>query len=119
MQLSCLPPAEFSRPVSALCGNQDGLSQRSVSEHPHLHSPSGDEQDTELEPSLDQDQDQDQDHDQEEDEDQTEDQEEDEDRPTTPSKKKDVKVLLGRWEGWDRGRHFHDGGTYPKNPCLD
>ncbi|CAB1353459.1 unnamed protein product, partial [Coregonus sp. 'balchen'] len=69
---------EFSRPVSAMCDNQDGLSQRSGSEHPHLHSPSGDEQETELEPpSLEQDQEEDQDeeqdpeeyHDQEDDED--------------------------------------------------
>uniref|UniRef100_A0AAX7SE32 FERM domain-containing protein n=1 Tax=Astatotilapia calliptera TaxID=8154 RepID=A0AAX7SE32_ASTCA len=46
---------EFSRPVSAMCENHDGLSHRSISEHRRLHSPSGDEQETELEPSLEQD----------------------------------------------------------------
>ncbi|XP_067359586.1 band 4.1-like protein 1 isoform X13 [Channa argus] len=52
-----LDGAEFSRPVSAMCENHDGLSHRSISEHRRLHSPSVDEQDTELEPSLEQDED--------------------------------------------------------------
>ncbi|XP_069570802.1 band 4.1-like protein 2 isoform X2 [Brachyistius frenatus] len=48
---------EFSRPVSAMCENHDGLSHRSISEQRRLHSPSVDEQETELEPSLEQDED--------------------------------------------------------------
>ncbi|XP_030231313.1 band 4.1-like protein 1 isoform X10 [Gadus morhua] len=48
---------EFSRPVSSMCENHEGLSHRSVSEHRRLHSPSVEEQETEMEPSLDQDQD--------------------------------------------------------------
>ncbi|XP_046880676.1 band 4.1-like protein 1 isoform X5 [Hypomesus transpacificus] len=82
-----LDGAEFSRPVSAMCGNQDELFQRSVSGHPHVHSPSGDEQDTELEPSLDQDQDQDDEHDLDQKEEDVEDQEE----VTTPSRKREIK----------------------------
>ncbi|XP_046880674.1 band 4.1-like protein 1 isoform X3 [Hypomesus transpacificus] len=84
-----LDGAEFSRPVSAMCGNQDELFQRSVSGHPHVHSPSGDEQDTELEPSLDQDQDQDDEHDLDQKEEDVEDQEE----VTTPSRKREIKFL--------------------------
>ncbi|XP_069570846.1 band 4.1-like protein 1 isoform X7 [Brachyistius frenatus] len=52
-----LDGAEFSRPVSAMCENHDGLSHRSISEQRRLHSPSVDEQETELEPSLEQDED--------------------------------------------------------------
>uniref|UniRef100_A0A8C7U9M4 FERM domain-containing protein n=1 Tax=Oncorhynchus mykiss TaxID=8022 RepID=A0A8C7U9M4_ONCMY len=78
--------------VSAMCENQDGLSQHSGSEHPHLHSPSGDEQETELEPpSLEQDQEEDQDE--EQDLEEYHDQEEDEDGVPTPSKKKEIKFL--------------------------
>uniref|UniRef100_A0A4W5NZL8 FERM domain-containing protein n=1 Tax=Hucho hucho TaxID=62062 RepID=A0A4W5NZL8_9TELE len=85
-----LDGAEFSRPVSAMCEIQDGLSQHSGSEHPHLHSPSGDEQETELEPpSLEQDQEEDQDE--EQDLEEYHDQEEDEDGVPTPSKKKEIK----------------------------
>ncbi|XP_052382570.1 band 4.1-like protein 1 isoform X2 [Oncorhynchus keta] len=85
---------EFSRPVSAMCENQDGLSQHSGSEHPHLHSPSGDEQETELEPpSLEQDQEEDQDE--EQDLEEYHDQEEDEDGVPTPSKKKEIKEDAG------------------------
>ncbi|XP_045078906.1 band 4.1-like protein 1 isoform X2 [Coregonus clupeaformis] len=85
---------EFSRPVSAMCDNQDGLSQRSGSEHPHLHSPSGDEQETELEPpSLEQDQEEDQDE--EQDPEEYHDQEDDEDGVTSPSKKKEIKEDSG------------------------
>uniref|UniRef100_A0A7N8YIX3 Band 4.1-like protein 1 n=1 Tax=Mastacembelus armatus TaxID=205130 RepID=A0A7N8YIX3_9TELE len=43
---------EFSRPVSAMCENHDGLSHRSSSEQRQLHSPSVDEQETELEPKY-------------------------------------------------------------------
>uniref|UniRef100_A0A673W1L9 FERM domain-containing protein n=1 Tax=Salmo trutta TaxID=8032 RepID=A0A673W1L9_SALTR len=87
-----LDGAEFSRPVSAMCENQDGLSQHSGSEHPHLHSPSGDEQETELEPpSLEQDQEEDQDE--EQDLEEYNDQEEGEDGVPTPSKKKEIKFL--------------------------
>ena len=95
-QPSSMSSAEFSRPVSAMCGNQDEMFQRSVSGHPHVHSPSGDEQDTELEPSLDQDQepDQDQEQDQEDehDLDQKEEDMEDQDEVTTPSRKREMKV---------------------------
>uniref|UniRef100_UPI003AAB4E45 band 4.1-like protein 1 n=1 Tax=Centroberyx gerrardi TaxID=166262 RepID=UPI003AAB4E45 len=91
-----LDGAEFSRPVSAMCENHDGLSRRSVSEQPRLRSPSVDEQETELEPSLDQDQDQDQDQD-EEDQDQERaqemDQDQEQDGDITPSKKKEIKFL--------------------------
>ncbi|KAF7645407.1 hypothetical protein LDENG_00204940 [Lucifuga dentata] len=80
-----LDGAEFSRPVSATCENHDGLSNRSVSEQRCLHSPSVDEQETELEPSLDLDQDQDEG-------DKMEEQEQDkvEDRNVSPSKKKEI-----------------------------
>nr|XP_029539691.1 protein 4.1-like isoform X8 [Oncorhynchus nerka] len=89
-----LDGAEFSRPVSAMCENQDGLSQHSGSEHPHLHSPSGDEQETELEPpSLEQDQEEDQDEEQDLEEYHA--QEEDEDGVPTPSKKKEIKEDAG------------------------
>uniref|UniRef100_A0A3P8XCY0 FERM domain-containing protein n=1 Tax=Esox lucius TaxID=8010 RepID=A0A3P8XCY0_ESOLU len=86
-----LDGAEFSRPVSAMCENQDGLSQRSVSQQPHLYSPSGDELDTELEPpSLEQ-----EDHNEGQDEghDLEEDRAQEEDSVTSPSKKKEIKFL--------------------------
>uniref|UniRef100_A0A8K9X8L4 FERM domain-containing protein n=1 Tax=Oncorhynchus mykiss TaxID=8022 RepID=A0A8K9X8L4_ONCMY len=71
---------EFSRPVSAMCENQDGL-------------PSGDEQETELEPpSLEQDQ-EDHEEDQDEERDPEEDQDQEEAGVTTPSKKKEIKFL--------------------------
>ncbi|XP_071016672.1 band 4.1-like protein 1 isoform X3 [Oncorhynchus clarkii lewisi] len=86
---------EFSRPVSAMCENQDGLSRRCVSEHPNLHSPSGDEQETELEPpSLEQDQ-EDHEEDQDEERDPEEDQDQEEAGVTTPSKKKEIKEDAG------------------------
>lgn len=53
---------EFSRPVSSMCENHDGLSHRSVSEQRRLRSPSVDEQETELEPSLEQDEEENEDH---------------------------------------------------------
>ncbi|XP_064883382.1 protein 4.1-like isoform X1 [Oncorhynchus nerka] len=88
-----LDGAEFSRPVSAMCENQDGLSRRCVSEHPNLHSPSGDEQETELEPpSLEQDQ-EDHEEDRDEERDPEEDQDQEEAGVTTPSKKKEIKFL--------------------------
>ncbi|XP_071016671.1 band 4.1-like protein 1 isoform X2 [Oncorhynchus clarkii lewisi] len=90
-----LDGAEFSRPVSAMCENQDGLSRRCVSEHPNLHSPSGDEQETELEPpSLEQDQ-EDHEEDQDEERDPEEDQDQEEAGVTTPSKKKEIKEDAG------------------------
>lgn len=71
-----------------MCENHDGLSHRSISEQRRLHSPSVDEQETELEPSLEQD---------EEDKDQERDQEleqdKDEDGNVTPSRKKEIMVL--------------------------
>uniref|UniRef100_A0A3P9LPJ9 FERM domain-containing protein n=1 Tax=Oryzias latipes TaxID=8090 RepID=A0A3P9LPJ9_ORYLA len=76
-----------SRPVSSMCENHDGLSHRSISEQRRLHSPSGDEQETELEPSLEQDEDdRDQDQSQEE-------QEKDHDGDISPSRKKEFKFL--------------------------
>ncbi|XP_041819030.1 band 4.1-like protein 1 isoform X1 [Chelmon rostratus] len=79
---------EFSRPVSAMCENHDGLSHRSVSEQRRLHSPSVDEQETELEPSLEQDE---EDRDQEQG--QNTEQDRDHDGNVTPSKKKEIMFL--------------------------
>ncbi|KAM9362170.1 uncharacterized protein ABDE67_000191 [Symphorus nematophorus] len=79
---------EFSRPVSSMCENHDGLSHRSISEQRRLHSPSVDEQETELEPSLEQD---------EEDKDQEQgketEQDKDQDGNITPSRKKEIMFL--------------------------
>ncbi|XP_029357411.1 band 4.1-like protein 1 [Echeneis naucrates] len=79
---------EFSRPVSAMCENHDGLSHRSISEQRRLRSPSVDEQETELEPSLEQD---------EEDRDQEPEQESEQDRDdhgsVSPSRKKEIMFL--------------------------
>ncbi|XP_060897371.1 band 4.1-like protein 1 isoform X4 [Labrus mixtus] len=77
---------EFSRPVSAMCENHDDLSHRSISRQRLLHSPSVDEQETELEPSLEQDE-EDKDQDEEMDEDQ------DYDGDVTPSRKKEIMFL--------------------------
>ncbi|XP_044205192.1 band 4.1-like protein 1 isoform X11 [Thunnus albacares] len=77
-----LDGAEFSRPVSAMCENHDGLSHRSISEQHRLHSPSVDEQETELEPSLEQDE-------------EDKDQEQDYDGNVTPSKKKEIMEEAG------------------------
>ncbi|XP_008318782.2 band 4.1-like protein 1 isoform X2 [Cynoglossus semilaevis] len=74
---------EFSRPVSSMCENQDGLYHRSISEQRRLHSPSVDEQETELEPSVEQ----------EEEEGQEKEQEEDEDGNISPSRKKEIMFL--------------------------
>uniref|UniRef100_A0A3Q3F3Q2 Protein 4.1-like n=1 Tax=Labrus bergylta TaxID=56723 RepID=A0A3Q3F3Q2_9LABR len=79
-----LDGAEFSRPVSAMCENHDDLSHRSISRQRLLHSPSVDEQETELEPSLEQD---------EEDKDQDEEMDEDYDGDVTPSRKKEIMFL--------------------------
>ncbi|XP_063766355.1 protein 4.1-like isoform X3 [Eleginops maclovinus] len=81
-----LDGAEFSRPVSAMCENHDGMSHRSVSEHRRLHSPSVEAQEAELEPSLEQDED-------EGDQDQSEMTEEYYDGDVTPSKKKEIMFL--------------------------
>uniref|UniRef100_A0A3Q2G965 Band 4.1-like protein 1 n=1 Tax=Cyprinodon variegatus TaxID=28743 RepID=A0A3Q2G965_CYPVA len=77
---------EFSRPVSSMCENHDGLSRRSASEHRRLHSPSVEEQETELEPSLEQD---------EEDkyQDLSHEEHKDHDGNVTPSRKKEIKFL--------------------------
>lgn len=77
---------EFSRPVSAMCENHDGLSHRSISEHRRLHSPSGDEQETELEPSLEQDE-------EEKEHEQGREAEQDHDGNVTPSRKKEIMFL--------------------------
>lgn len=69
-----------------MCENHDSLSHRSISDQRRLHSPSGDEQETELEPSLEQDEDdKDQDQSQEE-------LEKDFDGNVSPSRKKEIKV---------------------------
>ncbi|XP_022054746.1 band 4.1-like protein 1 isoform X6 [Acanthochromis polyacanthus] len=83
-----LDGAEFSRPMSAMCENHDGLSHRSISEHRRLHSPSVDEQETELEPSLEQDE-------EDKDQEQSQDMEQDHDGNVTPSKKKEIMEEAG------------------------
>ncbi|XP_072238974.1 band 4.1-like protein 1 isoform X4 [Leuresthes tenuis] len=75
---------EFSRPVSSMCENHDGMSHRSISEQRRLRSPSVDEQETELEPSLEQD---------EEDKDQEMEEEKDNDGNVTPTRKKEIMFL--------------------------
>ncbi|CAL9704416.1 unnamed protein product [Knipowitschia caucasica] len=75
---------EFSRPMSSMCENHDSLSHRSVGEQRHLHTPSGDEQETELEHSLEQD---------DEDREAELDRYSDEDGNETPTRKKDVRFL--------------------------
>ncbi|XP_026162241.1 band 4.1-like protein 1 isoform X4 [Mastacembelus armatus] len=79
---------EFSRPVSAMCENHDGLSHRSSSEQRQLHSPSVDEQETELEPSLEQDE-----EDKTQRQDQETEQDPDHDGNITPSRKKEIMFL--------------------------
>lgn len=83
--IQLLSPAEFSRPVSAMCENHDGLSHRSISEQRRLHSPSVDEQETELEPSLEQDE--------EDQQDQETEQDKNHDGNVTPSRKKEIMVV--------------------------
>lgn len=70
-----------------MCENHDGLSRRSASEHRRLHSPSVEEQETELEPSLEQD---------EEDkyQDLSHEEHKDHDGNVTPSRKKEIKVRI-------------------------
>ncbi|XP_074524014.1 band 4.1-like protein 1 isoform X6 [Halichoeres trimaculatus] len=80
-----LDGAEFSRPVSAMCENHDDLSHRGISGQRRLHSPSVDEQETELEPSLEQDE-EDKDHER----DHEMDQDHDYDGNLSPSKKKEI-----------------------------
>ncbi|XP_072238973.1 band 4.1-like protein 1 isoform X3 [Leuresthes tenuis] len=77
---------EFSRPVSSMCENHDGMSHRSISEQRRLRSPSVDEQETELEPSLEQD---------EEDKDQEMEEEKDNDGNVTPTRKKEIMEEAG------------------------
>lgn len=69
-----------------MCENHDGLSHRSISEHRRLHSPSGDEQETELEPSLEQDE-------EEKEHEQGREAEQDHDGNVTPSRKKEIMFL--------------------------
>uniref|UniRef100_A0A3B5R8J3 Band 4.1-like protein 1 n=1 Tax=Xiphophorus maculatus TaxID=8083 RepID=A0A3B5R8J3_XIPMA len=83
---------EFSRPVSSMCENHDGLSRRSASEQRRLRSPSVDEQEQEaeleLEPSLEQDED-----DRDPDQSQDMEQDKDQDSNTTPSRKREIRFL--------------------------
>lgn len=67
-----------------MCENHDGLSHRSVSEHRRLHSPSGDEQETELEPSLEQDEEENEEHGRKM----------EIDGSVSPSRKKEIMVLI-------------------------
>ncbi|XP_012730078.2 band 4.1-like protein 1 isoform X8 [Fundulus heteroclitus] len=85
-----LDGAEFSRPVSSMCENHDGLTRRSASEQRRLHSPSADEQETELEPSLEQDE-EDKEHDLSHDMEE----EKDHDGNVTPSRKKEIREEAG------------------------
>ncbi|XP_068170834.1 band 4.1-like protein 1 isoform X7 [Antennarius striatus] len=80
-----LDGAEFSRPVSAMCENHDGLSHRSISDQRRLHSPSVDEHELEQEPSLEPDED-----DKDQDEDHKTEQDYDYDGNVTPSRKKEI-----------------------------
>lgn len=82
-------PTEFSRPVSSMCENHDGLSHRSASEQRRLRSPSVDEQETELEQSLEQDE--------EENEDQGLKMENDSlnNDSLSPTRKKEIMVVMG------------------------
>nr|XP_020448367.1 protein 4.1-like isoform X10 [Monopterus albus] len=85
-----LDGAEFSRPVSAMCENHDGVSHHSISEQHHVHSPSADEQETEPEPSLEQDEeDKVQEHHEEMEHDK------DDDGNVTPSRKKEIMEEAG------------------------
>ncbi|XP_031709578.1 protein 4.1-like isoform X7 [Anarrhichthys ocellatus] len=84
-----LDGAEFSRPVSGMCENHDRLSHRSLGEQRRLHSPSVDEQETELEPSMEQDE---EDSRQERGEETGHD---DEDGDVTPSRKKEIMEEAG------------------------
>lgn len=74
---------EFSRPVSAMCENHDGLSERR-----RLRSLSVDEQETELEPSMEQDEEEEQEEEQQEEEEGRE--EHHYDGSTTPRRKKEI-----------------------------
>ncbi|XP_029946963.1 band 4.1-like protein 1 isoform X2 [Salarias fasciatus] len=85
---------EFSRPVSSMCENHDGLSHRSVSEQRRLRSPSVDEQETELEPSMEQDE-EDRDLDQDQGQDPDAHLSRDQDGNVTPSRKKDIMEEAG------------------------
>lgn len=76
-----------------MCENHDGLSHRSISEHQRLHSPSGDEQETELEPSLEQDEEE-----KEHEQGREAEQDKDHDGNVTPSRKKEIMVIkTSRW----------------------
>lgn len=79
--------SEFSRPVSAMCENHDGLSERR-----RLRSLSVDEQETELEPSMEQDEEEEQEEEQQEEEEGRE--EHHYDGSTTPRRKKEIMVTI-------------------------
>ncbi|XP_061689049.1 band 4.1-like protein 1 [Syngnathoides biaculeatus] len=81
---------EFSRPVSAICENHDGLFDHSISGRRRLQSPSADEQETELEPSLEQDED-----DMDQDERQEMERDSGQDGNVTPSKKTEIMEEAG------------------------
>lgn len=71
-----------------MCENHDGLSHRSIGEQRRLHSPSGDEQETELEPSLEQDEEE-----KEHEHGRDVEQDKDHDGNVTPSRKKEIMVV--------------------------
>lgn len=84
-----------------MCENHDGLSHRSISEQRRLHSPSVDEQETELEPSLEQDEeDKDQEHEQEME------QIKGDDSSFTPSRKKEIMVVMISWHIYHKYAKF-------------
>ncbi|XP_061544993.1 band 4.1-like protein 1 isoform X5 [Phycodurus eques] len=81
---------EFSRPLSAMCENHDGLFDNSISGRRRLQSPSVDEQETELEPSLEQDE-----EDLDQDEGKEMERDNGQDGNVTPSKKKEIMEEAG------------------------
>ncbi|XP_061641965.1 band 4.1-like protein 1 isoform X12 [Phyllopteryx taeniolatus] len=85
-----LDGAEFSRPLSAMCENHDGLFDNSISGRCRLQSPSVDEQETELEPSLEQDE-----EDLDQDDGREMERDNDQDGNVTPSKKKEIMEEAG------------------------
>ncbi len=75
-----------------MCENHDGYSHRSISEQRRLHSPSVDEQETELEPSLEQDEEE-----KDQEQGQKTEQDADYDGDVTPSRKKEIMVVKISW----------------------
>lgn len=70
-----------------MCENHDIMSHRSISEHRQLHSPSVDEEETELEPSLEQDEEE-----KDQEQGQETEQELNQDGNISPSRKKEIMV---------------------------